>query len=39
MRGRPSSAAAIPNWLGLFLPVRVLVDPPDVNAAEATQHP
>jgi hypothetical protein len=35
----PASAAAIPNWPELSLPVQVLVDPPDANAAEATPHP
>ena len=38
-RATPASAAAIPNWLELFLPVQVMVDPPDANAAEATPHP
>ena len=32
----PASAAAIPNWPELSLPVQVLFNPPDVNAAEAT---
>lgn len=35
----PASAAAIPNWLELSLPVQVLVDAPDANAAEATPNP
>jgi hypothetical protein len=38
-RSTPASAAAIPNWLELFPPVQVLVDPPDANVEEATPHP
>ena len=35
----PASEAAIPNSPELSLPVQVLVDPPDANAAVATPHP
>jgi hypothetical protein len=38
-RPTPASAAAIPNWLELSLPVQVMVDPPGANVAEATPHP
>jgi hypothetical protein len=38
-RSTAASAAAIPNWLELSLPVQVMVDPPDANVAEATPHP
>jgi hypothetical protein len=38
-RATPASAAAIPNWLELSLPVQVMVDPADANVAEATPHP
>ena len=33
-----ASAGAIPSWLGLFLPVRARVDPPDASAAEVIPH-
>jgi hypothetical protein len=38
-RSTPASAAAIPNWLELSLPVQVTADPLDANVAEATPRP